>query len=104
MSNRKGVLTLIFNPRVLLPHTPTHSWVGEGRPSKTEEGKAAEMSHQDRKRERAKEKGRERKRGNAEPATGHGKLAHGGEAATRWQCYPVVGAPDAARNWTGGFG
>ena len=55
MSNRKGVLTLIFNPRVLLPHTPTHSWVGEGRPSKTEEGKAAEMSHQDRKREIAKE-------------------------------------------------
>lgn len=45
MNNRKGVLTLIFNPRVLLPHTPTHSWVGEGRPSKTEEGKAAEMSH-----------------------------------------------------------
>ena len=29
--------------------------MGEGRPSKTEEGKAAEMSHQDRKRERAKE-------------------------------------------------
>lgn len=55
MNNRKGVLTLIFNPRVLLLHTPTHSWVGEGRPSKTGEGKAAEMSHQDRKRERGKE-------------------------------------------------
>lgn len=56
------------------------------------------------KRERAKEKERERKRGNAEPARGHGKPAHGGEAATRWQCYPVVGALDAAQNWTGGFG
>lgn len=55
MNNRKGVLTLIFNPRVLLLHTPTHSWVGEGRPSKTGEGEAAEMSHQDRKRERGKE-------------------------------------------------
>lgn len=55
-------------------------------------------------REQKRKGERERKRGNAEPARRHGKPAHGGEAATRWQCYPVVGAPDAARSRTGGFG
>lgn len=66
MNNRKGVLTLIFNPRVLLLHTPTHSWVGEGRPSKTGEGKAAEMSHQDRERDRDEERQRETATGKTE--------------------------------------
>lgn len=50
MSDRKRVLTLNFSAGVPFPHTPPTLGWGRGDPA-SGEGKAAEMSHQARKRE-----------------------------------------------------